>query len=78
MADIIISIWFIVIFIPTIYVVYNCLQCFDYEKILKKGKVKDFKFLYIIVCIGIAFLFASAFTNLIERVYDIVMKLASK
>ena len=78
MPEIIISIWFIVIFIPAIYVVYTCLQCFDYEKILKKGKVKEFKILYFIVCVGIAFLFASAFTSLIERIYDIATKLATK
>lgn len=78
MPEIIISIWFIVIFIPAIYVVYNCLQCFDYEKILKKGKVKEFKIVYLIGCVGIAFLFASAFTTLIERIYDIANRLAAK
>lgn len=78
MPDIIISLWFFVIFIPSIYVVYNLLQCFDYEKILKKNKERDFKILYFIVCIIIAFLFASAFTEVLERLYNIILKLSSK
>ncbi len=78
MADIIISIWFFIIFIPSIYIAYNSLQCFDYEKILKKGKDREFKIIYFMVCVSIAFLFASAFTELIQKVYDMVMSLSSK
>lgn len=78
MADIIISIWFFIIFIPSIYIAYNSLQCFDYEKILKKGKDREFKIVYFMVCVSIAFLVASAFTELIQRVYDMVMSLATK
>lgn len=78
MPDIIISIWFFVIFIPSIYLIYNLLQCFDYEKILRKHKTKEFKILYFIVCIILAYLFASAFTELIERIYNIVLQISSK
>lgn len=78
MPEVIISIWFIVIFIPAIYVIYNCLQCFDFEKILKRGKTREFKIVYLIVCIALAFLFASAFTEVIERIYQIIITLSTK
>lgn len=78
MPEVIISIWFIVIFIPAIYIVYNCLQCFEYEKFLKKGKTREFKIVYLITCVALAYLFASAFTELIERVYNIIINLSTK
>lgn len=65
------TIWFFVTFLPMIYLVYNLLKIFDYSKILLKGRVGELKVLLIIVSIGIAFLFASAFVTTIERIANI-------
>ncbi len=77
MADIIISIWFFVIFIPGIYIVYTCMQCFDYEKVLKKGKTREFKILFLIMSVIIAFLFAFAFTQVLREIYNIIRNIAN-
>lgn len=77
MTDTFITIWFFIIFIPSIYLSYVCLQCFDYDKILKKGRTKEFKMIYIIICIIIAFLFASAFTGILERINDFITSVSS-
>lgn len=66
--DAIASIWFFIIFIPGIYLTYTSLQCFDFAKLLRNGKVKDFKIIYFMLSVIIAFLFAKAFTEVIERI----------
>ena len=67
-----ITIWFFAMFVPGIYLFYRCLQCFDYEKILKRGQTVQFKTVYLLVCIILSFLFASAFCGVIERIYDFI------
>jgi len=58
---------FFIIFIPTIYICYNLLKAFDYEKIIRRGQIGQLKALMFIVSVGIAFLFASAFVEVFER-----------
>lgn len=64
----IISIVYLVLFIPGIFLFYYLLQCFDYEKIIKRGKSGYFKALYILVCIVLSFLVASAVVTLMNYV----------
>lgn len=71
MLDIVLTIWFFIILIPTIYLLYTSLQCFDYEKLLKKGKVRELKIVLFIVSVGFSFLFASCFVSIIERIAKI-------
>lgn len=61
------NIWFFIVFIPMIYVCYMLLMCFDYQKILRRNKVGDLKALMIIISVGIAYLFASAFIEVVNR-----------
>lgn len=61
------SIWFFIIFIPMVYVCYMLLQCFDYEKILRRGKVRDLRTLMLVASIGLAYLFTQAFLEVINR-----------
>ena len=70
MENTIITIWFFIIFIPGIYLFYKCLQCFDYEKILKRGQIASFKIVYMLVCIILSYLFAKAFTYVFELIYN--------
>ncbi len=74
MLDVILTIWFFIILIPTIYLMYVSLQCFDYEKILRRGKVKELKIVLFIVSVGFAFLFSQCFITIIERIVEIVQK----
>lgn len=74
MSDIIITIWFFIILIPSIYLVYTCLQCFDFEKTLRKGKVREFKILMFIISVVIAFLFSQCFVTILERIINIIQK----
>ncbi|MCI5939569.1 MAG: DUF1146 family protein [Bacilli bacterium] len=71
MLDIVLTIWFFIVLIPSIYLLYTSLQCFDYEKILKKGKVRELKIVLFIVSVGFAFLFANCFVSIIERIAKI-------
>ena len=41
MTDTIITIWFFIALIPSTYLIYLCLQCFDYEKLLRKNQTKE-------------------------------------
>ena len=70
MEKTILTIWFFALFIPGIYLFYKCLQCFDYEKVLKKGKTASFKIVYILVCVILSYLFASAFCAVFEKIYE--------
>lgn len=70
MADTIITIWFFALFIPGIYLFYKLMQCFDFEKILKRGQTTSFRILYTLVSIILSFLFAFAFTSVLERIYQ--------
>ncbi|MBP5408477.1 MAG: DUF1146 domain-containing protein [Bacilli bacterium] len=67
-----IIIWFFAMFIPGVYLFYRCLQCFDYEKILKRGQTVQFKIVYFLVCVILSFLFASAFCTVIEKIYEFI------
>lgn len=71
MAPWISTLWFFITFIPMIYLVYTLLKIFDYSKILLKGNVGYLKVLMIIVSIGIAYLFASAFVEVVERIANL-------
>lgn len=72
MASTLSIIWFFVIFVPGIYLVYQCMQCFDYEKILKHNQTWKFKIIYTIICIIIAFLFALCFSTVIDKIYQFI------
>lgn len=74
MLDIALTIWFFVILIPSIYLSYTCLQCFDYEKILRKGKTRELKIVLFLVSIAISFCFAQCFVTIIERIANIIIK----
>jgi len=58
---------FFIIFVPLTYLCYNLLKAFDYEKILRRGQVNQLKALMFIVSVGLAYLFASAFVDVITR-----------
>lgn len=72
MLEIALTIWFFIVFIPSIYLIYTSLQCFDYEKILRRGKVRELKILLFIVSVCLAFLFADCFTSIIERIANVI------
>lgn len=72
MAQTIITIWFFVLFIPGIYLFYKLMQCFDWEKCLKKGQTASFKIFYTLLSIILSFLFAYAFTSVFERIYEFI------
>lgn len=72
MKEIAISIWFFVIFIPMIYLCYQSLQSLDYEKIVRRGKGREYKILILILSVVLAFLFASAFTTVLERIFAFI------
>jgi len=67
MSDAFITATFFIIFIPGVYVVYNLLKAFDYEKILRRGQIGQLKVLMVIVSIGLSFLLATAVVEMIER-----------
>lgn len=66
------TIWFFIVFIPATYLIYLSLQCFDYEKILRKGKVKELKIVLFMTSVAIGFLFAECFVSIIERIYSAI------
>jgi len=66
------TIWFFIIFIPTIYLAYTSLQCFDYEKFLRRGKTRELKIVLFLLSVVIAFLFAQCFVYIIERIANFV------
>lgn len=72
MLEVALTIWFFIIFIPTTYLVYVSLQCFDYEKILRKNKVKELKIILFIVSVVLGFLFAQCFVTIIEKIANIL------
>lgn len=72
MSELIITIWFFIIFIPVTYLVYLCLQCFDYAKILRKGQTKQLKILLFIISVVLGFLFADCFVTIIEKIFKII------
>ncbi|MBP5551078.1 MAG: DUF1146 domain-containing protein [Bacilli bacterium] len=71
MASWVSTLWFFITFLPMVYLVYTLLKIFDYSKILLKGRVGELKALLLIISIGIAFLFASAFVEVIERIANL-------
>lgn len=72
MLEVALTIWFFIILIPTTYLVYVSLQCFDYEKILRKNKVKELKIILFIVSVVLGFLFAQCFVTIIEKIANIL------
>lgn len=72
MTDTIITIWFFIALIPSTYLIYLCLQCFDYEKLLRRGQTKQLKILLFIVSVGFGFLFSQCFVTIIERIAKII------
>lgn len=72
MYDIAITIWFFIVLIPTTYLIYTSLQCFDYEKILRRGKTRELKILLFIISVALAFLFAQCFVTIVERIAKII------
>lgn len=73
MAPWVSTLWFFITFLPMVYVVYSLLKIFDYSKILLRGRVGELKVLLIIISICIAFLFASAFVGVIERIANLFL-----
>ena len=71
MASWVRTLWFFLTFLPMVYLVYTLLKIFDYSKILLRGRVGELKALLLIISIGIAFLFASAFVEVIERIANL-------
>ena len=71
MASWVSTLWFFITFLPMVYLVYTLLKIFDYSKILLKGRVGELKALLLIISIGIAFLFASAFVEVIQRIANL-------
>ena len=71
MASWVSTLWFFLTFLPMIYLVYTLLKIFDYSKILLRGRVGELKALLLIISIGIAFLFASAFVEVVERIANL-------
>jgi uncharacterized membrane protein YwzB len=61
------TIWFFIVFIPMVYLCYRLLMCFDYQKILRRDQVRELKMLMLVVSIGLAYLFAEAFIEVINR-----------
>lgn len=74
MLDTVLTIWFFVILIPSVYLIYTSLQCFDYEKILKRNKVRELKIILFIISVCLGFLFAQCFVTIIERIANIIQK----
>ena len=74
MLDTILTIWFFVILIPSVYLIFISLQCFDYEKILKRNKVRELKIILFIVSVALGYLFAQCFVTIIERIANIIQK----
>ena len=72
MTDTILTIWFFIFLIPSTYLIYLCLQCFDYEKILRRGQTKQLKILLFIISVGFGFLFSECFVSIIERISKII------
>ena len=72
MLETALTIWFFVVLIPTTYLTYTCLQCFDHEKILRKGKVRELKIILFLISVAISFLFAQCFITIIERIANIL------
>lgn len=58
---------YLIIFIPMIYIIYNLLKAFDFQKILRKGQIGQLKVLMIVISVGLSYLFASAIVEVIER-----------
>ena len=71
MASWVSTLWFFLAFLPMVYLVYTLLKIFDYSKILLRGRTGELKALLLIISIGIAFLFASAFVEVIERIANL-------
>lgn len=72
MTDTIITIWFFIALIPSTYLIYLCLQCFDYEKLLRKNQTKQLKILLFIISVGFGFLFSQCFVTILERISKII------
>lgn len=68
MEERILTMWFFIIFIPMVYTIYNLLKAFDFQKILRKDKIKELKILMIVVSVGFGYLFAKAFVEVIDRI----------
>lgn len=60
--------WFFILFIPMVYVVYNLLTIFDYEKFLRANKVPQLKVLLLIISIGISYLFTESIISVLEKI----------
>ena len=71
MASWVSTLWFFITFLPMVYLVYTLLKIFDYSKILLRGRAGELKALLLIISIGIAFLFASAFVEVVERIANL-------
>ena len=59
---------FFIIFFPLIYLIYQCLTAFDYEKILRRNKVRELKILMLVISVGGAYLFAQAFLAILDHI----------
>jgi len=74
MTDTIIAITYMVIFIPGIFLFYFLMQGFQYEKLIKAGKVAYFKAFYILICIILSGLLAFVIVNTMAYLSQLVTK----
>lgn len=68
MDDRVLVMWFFILFIPMVYVVYNLLTIFDYEKFLRANKVPQLKVLLFIISIGISYLFTESIISVLDKI----------
>ncbi len=68
MDDRVLVMWFFILFIPMVYVIYNLLTIFDYEKFLRANKVPQLKVLLFIISIGISYLFTESIISVLEKI----------
>jgi uncharacterized membrane protein YwzB len=62
------TMWFFISLFTMTFIVYQLLMVFDYTKILRRNKIRELKFLMLIISIGIAYLFTEAFMEVISRI----------
>lgn len=66
------NMWFLMLFLPLCVITFRALMAVDYSKIFYKGRVWEIRFLFLIVSIGLAYLFASAFIKIIEVIQNLI------
>lgn len=71
MADILIDVWFLVLMFGLSAIVYRTFQAIDYSKIFRRNSTWEIRTLVLLLSIAIAYLVASAFISVLERIMSI-------